>query len=234
MTDLQFAESILDQLQERNPRFHGKAYLFLAGALLDTVADIVFPGESADDRLGSALASGFDWDGDAQADLAIGAPQSDRGANNAGGCFIYLGGQNLDATPDAVLAGGAADVQFAGSLSAIAAASHNTQGALLVGDYLTASGRAQLFAEIIRPTDVGTTPGATCARLRPPWPNPFNPQVRSALLLDVPGAWTVTVVDARGRSVAQLLAATLDGDSVETRLVRARRFLRETLKDKIG
>ncbi len=33
MTDLQFAEDILDQLQERNPRFHGKAYLFLLSAL---------------------------------------------------------------------------------------------------------------------------------------------------------------------------------------------------------
>ena len=27
MTDLQFAEEILLQLQEKNPRFHGKAYL---------------------------------------------------------------------------------------------------------------------------------------------------------------------------------------------------------------
>ena len=33
MTDLQFAEDILDQLRERNPRFHGKAYLFLLSAL---------------------------------------------------------------------------------------------------------------------------------------------------------------------------------------------------------
>lgn len=33
MTDLQFAEEILLQLQERNPRFHGKAYLFVLSAL---------------------------------------------------------------------------------------------------------------------------------------------------------------------------------------------------------
>ena len=30
---MQFAENILDQLQERNPRFHGKAYLFLLSSL---------------------------------------------------------------------------------------------------------------------------------------------------------------------------------------------------------
>ncbi len=33
MTDLQFAEEILDHLTDRNPRFHGKAYVFLLAAL---------------------------------------------------------------------------------------------------------------------------------------------------------------------------------------------------------
>jgi uncharacterized repeat protein (TIGR04138 family) len=43
MTDLQFAESILDQLQERNPRFHGKAYLFLLSALHAVMKDLDEP-----------------------------------------------------------------------------------------------------------------------------------------------------------------------------------------------
>ncbi len=33
MTDVQFADEILDRLRERNPRYHGKAYLFLLSAL---------------------------------------------------------------------------------------------------------------------------------------------------------------------------------------------------------
>jgi len=33
MTDLQFADEILDQLQERHPRFHAKAYFFVLAAL---------------------------------------------------------------------------------------------------------------------------------------------------------------------------------------------------------
>ena len=33
MTELQFAEEILDQLQERNPRFHTKAYFFVLASL---------------------------------------------------------------------------------------------------------------------------------------------------------------------------------------------------------
>jgi len=33
MTDVQFADEILDRLRERNPRFHGKAYVFLLSSL---------------------------------------------------------------------------------------------------------------------------------------------------------------------------------------------------------
>lgn len=33
MTNVQFADEILDRLRERNPRYHGKAYLFLLSAL---------------------------------------------------------------------------------------------------------------------------------------------------------------------------------------------------------
>ncbi len=33
MSELQFAEEVLDQLQEKHPRFHGKAYLFLLSSL---------------------------------------------------------------------------------------------------------------------------------------------------------------------------------------------------------
>jgi uncharacterized repeat protein (TIGR04138 family) len=33
MTDVQFADEILGRLQERNPRFHPKAYLFVLSAL---------------------------------------------------------------------------------------------------------------------------------------------------------------------------------------------------------
>ena len=33
MTDVQFAEEILDRLRERNPRFEGRAYLFVLSSL---------------------------------------------------------------------------------------------------------------------------------------------------------------------------------------------------------
>jgi len=43
MTKLQFAEGILDRLQDQNPRFHGKAYLFLLSALHSVMAELEVP-----------------------------------------------------------------------------------------------------------------------------------------------------------------------------------------------
>lgn len=43
MTELQFAEEILDQLRERNPRFHGKAYLFLLSSLHSVLEELEEP-----------------------------------------------------------------------------------------------------------------------------------------------------------------------------------------------
>ncbi len=43
MPDLQVAEEILDHLLERNPRFHGKAYLFLLSALHEVLDGLEEP-----------------------------------------------------------------------------------------------------------------------------------------------------------------------------------------------
>ena len=43
MTDLQFAEGILDQLQERNPRFQARAYLFVLAALHSVIQGLEQP-----------------------------------------------------------------------------------------------------------------------------------------------------------------------------------------------
>jgi len=43
MTELQFAEEILEKLRDRNPRFHGKAYLFLLSALHSVLAELDHP-----------------------------------------------------------------------------------------------------------------------------------------------------------------------------------------------
>ncbi|MFQ5537430.1 MAG: Minf_1886 family protein [Gemmatimonadota bacterium] len=43
MTHLQFAEEVLDELQERNPRFHAKAYFFVLAALHSVIQSLEEP-----------------------------------------------------------------------------------------------------------------------------------------------------------------------------------------------
>lgn len=43
MTELQVANEILERLQDRNPKFHGKAYLFLLSALHSVLARLEEP-----------------------------------------------------------------------------------------------------------------------------------------------------------------------------------------------
>ena len=43
MTELQFAEEILDQLQERNPRYHTKAYFFVLASLHSVIRSLDEP-----------------------------------------------------------------------------------------------------------------------------------------------------------------------------------------------
>jgi len=54
MTDVEFAEELLGKLRDRNPRYHGKAYLFLLSALQFALGRLPEPRHIA----GSELAEG--------------------------------------------------------------------------------------------------------------------------------------------------------------------------------
>lgn len=43
MTDLQFADEVLEELQERNPRFHARCYLFVLQALHSVIQSLDEP-----------------------------------------------------------------------------------------------------------------------------------------------------------------------------------------------
>lgn len=51
MTDVQFADEILELLRERNPRFHEKAYVFLLSALHHVMRELDEPRHITGDEL---------------------------------------------------------------------------------------------------------------------------------------------------------------------------------------
>lgn len=55
MTKLQFAEEILEQLRDRYPRFHGKAYLFLLSALHSVLEGLEEPRHISGEELAQGV-----------------------------------------------------------------------------------------------------------------------------------------------------------------------------------
>jgi uncharacterized repeat protein (TIGR04138 family) len=55
MTKPHFAEEVLERLQDRNPRFHGKAYLFLLSALHSVLAELEEPRHISGEELANGV-----------------------------------------------------------------------------------------------------------------------------------------------------------------------------------
>jgi hypothetical protein len=101
----------------------GRAYLFRGGPAMDAIADVVFDGDAANDWFGQAVAGIGDVDGDGRDDVAVGAIYADTiaGGNtlsSAGSVSVYFGGNPMDGTRDALLAGDQADGQFGWAIAA--------------------------------------------------------------------------------------------------------------------
>jgi hypothetical protein len=183
----------------------GKAYLFCAGTALDSEADLTFTGTAAQDRFGKAVAAGFDWNGDGEADLAVGASGYDDGTRaDAGAGFVFFAGDLLDATPDTTVIGSVADAHLGTSAVAAGDVRSNGRGTLLLGGYNAGdTGRALLFGSDQSPSAVSDGIQVAAA-MAPPWPNPFNPRVETRLRLQSAGRWRIAVFDLRGQRVALL------------------------------
>lgn len=94
----------------------GAAYLILgpiSGTVDLSAADQKVYGATADDALGGGLALSGDLDGDGYSDLAVGAPQNDSAATNAGLACVFLGG-----TPTTARSLSTADGCYTGATSA--------------------------------------------------------------------------------------------------------------------
>ncbi len=86
----------------------GSAYIYLGGASVDSVPDVVFTGEQQSDWFGSAVAGAGDVNGDGYYDLIVGAYLADAGdgEDNGGKAYLYMGGANQpDNSADAIFSG---------------------------------------------------------------------------------------------------------------------------------
>jgi FG-GAP repeat len=104
----------------------GAAYVFYGGPVMDAVPDVILVGEIHDDQFGWSVAGAGDVNGDHLSDVIVGARLhcTDQticpGAAYARGrAYVFEGGRPMDAAPDVVLNGEAANDWFGNTVAGV-------------------------------------------------------------------------------------------------------------------
>ncbi|HMR41324.1 MAG TPA: FG-GAP-like repeat-containing protein [Ignavibacteria bacterium] len=120
----------------------GRAYIYFGGMIINSVADVILTGASANDNFGTSVSSAGDVNGDGYDDVIVGAYLNDAGGNNSGRAYIYFGGSNMNNTADVILTGVAADNYFGFSVSGAGDVNGDGFADVVIGAYLNNAGGA--------------------------------------------------------------------------------------------
>jgi hypothetical protein len=80
----------------------GSAYVYFGGAAMDSIADLKFTAEEANEYFGQSVSSAGDVNGDNHADVIVGAAYY---GQSVGRAYIYFGGAQIDLNADVILTG---------------------------------------------------------------------------------------------------------------------------------
>jgi hypothetical protein len=145
----------------------GRVFVFLGGAELDNVPDLILTGGQALENFGSTVSGGFDLNGDGYDDLAVGGPIADGAGGTivgAGRALVYYGGPWVDPVADLTLEGQSADEHFGSAVSGAGDMDGDGFDELVSGSPAweiggdASRGRAQVFRGALSPA---TTPAVS-------------------------------------------------------------------------
>ena len=136
----------------------GAAYVYLGGASMNNVADVMLTGVAASDNFGNSV-GGCDINGDGYSDVIVGAYGNDAGGVTAGRAYVYCGGAVMDNTADVVFTGAAANDCFGNSVSRAGDVNGDGYDDLIVGAPYNAgggtdAGRAYLYLNSLTGSDL--------------------------------------------------------------------------------
>ena len=150
--------------------FGGSGANLLSGVIASDDADCKYRGEDADDRAGWKVRGDFDFNGDGDLDIAIGAPGNEDAGTNAGAVYVILGdgtrcsGSQSLTTADVEIDGAAAGDQLGHALATLADLDGDGYDDILAGaPYANSDGGFAYWIPGSTSTGVATTPrGGTC------------------------------------------------------------------------
>jgi serine/threonine-protein kinase len=128
----------------------GEVNIYFGGPRPDAQVDLRLPGTYEVDTFGEFAWIVNDLDGDGVKDLVVGAYTSDKVAQNAGACYVFLGGPHMDAVADVELLGETAWSSFGKVAASLGDVDGDGFGDLAVAaswmdDAARRSGRLYLF-----------------------------------------------------------------------------------------
>ncbi len=118
----------------------GKVSIFYGGPLRDNIADVEIVGQAAKDYLGFSCSGAGDVNNDGFDDVIIGVYEDDTRGDGAGKAILLLGGNPMDAIPDAEFFGEAAGDSFGWSVSGAGNVNGDEYADIIIG----ASGNDQV------------------------------------------------------------------------------------------
>ncbi|UCE36268.1 MAG: DUF2341 domain-containing protein [Thermoplasmata archaeon] len=121
-------------IQKLEPPTVGRAYIFNGGSSMDATSDLKLTGENHGDRFGFSVKSAGDLNGDAVADVMVGAPYYDDGAKlDVGAIYVFSGGSSMDNLADWKYYGEYANDHFGWSVSFAGDVNGDDQDDIIVG-----------------------------------------------------------------------------------------------------
>ncbi|MFC2137426.1 FG-GAP-like repeat-containing protein [Bacteroidota bacterium] len=125
----------------------GKVCIYYGSENMDSIADINFTGETAEDYFGSVIASAGDVNNDGFDDLLIGLPNDDSLGYNAGVVYFYYGGITKKDKPDLIFTDKNPDANDYYGYSVSGAGDVNNDGFddIVISAPVNQSGRAYLY-----------------------------------------------------------------------------------------
>jgi hypothetical protein len=150
--------------------FGGDGANLLSGVIAANDADCKFRGEDASDRAGWKVRGNFDYNGDGDLDIAIGAPGNEDAGTNAGAVYVILGdgarcsGSSSLTTADVEIQGAAAEDQLGHALATLSDLDGDGYDDLVAGaPYANSDGGYAYWLPGSTGTGVDTAPnGGTC------------------------------------------------------------------------